>query len=115
MTPYPREKWPERGQLQNMVGVWVSSKFMAQAFDEGNGITRVSVNRTMINDSGMWDDSISWDELMLVKREVGFGDRFAYEILPSDDHIVNVANMRHFWVFPEPLPFGWKKTAEVSP
>jgi hypothetical protein len=40
------------------------------------------------------------------------GDRFAVEIYPENINTVNVANMRHLWVFPvgERLGFAW--TAE---
>ena len=33
----------------------------------------------------------------------------AVEVFPADDQVVNVANMRHLWVLPEPLPFAWEK------
>lgn len=33
----------------------------------------------------------------------------AVEIYPAERDIVNVANMRHLWVLPERLPFGWRR------
>ena len=39
----------------------------------------------------------------------GFGDRDAVEVYPADNAIVNVANMRHLFVFENPLPYVWRK------
>jgi hypothetical protein len=104
----PEKDWPlDRGPAKR-IGVYRSRDFLIQVFVE-DGMTRISVNRTEINDSGQYLDNITWDELQFIKRHVGFSGKWAVEIYPGDYHIVNVANMRHLWILPEPPSFGWKK------
>ena len=108
LTPLPREMWPEHGD-PNVFAVFVSRRYLAQLFEEEDGVVRVSVCRTELNEAGTgWRDNLSWDELMEVKRQVGLGENYAVEVLPPDKDIVNVANMRHFWVLPERV-VGWVK------
>lgn len=52
-------------------------------------------------------DGITWDELQALKRQCGFGDRFAVEVYPADLDVVNVGNLRHLWVLQGALPFAW--------
>lgn len=107
LMPAPKSSWPTSCPDPARVAVFVSSKFLVQVF-EGPVAIRLSVNRVKRKASGKWRDEITWDELMQIKRDIGMGDRFAVEIYPEDEHIVNVANMRHLWVLPEALPFGWR-------
>jgi hypothetical protein len=104
----PRDKWPETGRVDSMIEAWLSSRFLVQVFDEGGGIFRVSVNRTSMDQFGKWEENLTWDELMSVKRQIGRGESYAVEVLPEDSQIVNVANMRHFWILPDPV-CGWKQ------
>lgn len=113
LTPVPRDQWPDEGPNSNRIEVWISSKILVQAFDEGDEITRLSINRTVISPDGDWVDGLTWDELQEIKRQAGRGDRWAVEIYPSDQEIVNVANMRHLWLLPEPPSFGWRKLDPV--
>lgn len=108
MRPVAREQWP-RDSDPSRVAVFVSQEFMAQVFAECPG-SRVSVNRVQVGSSG-WKAEISWDELQRVKREIGMGDAWAVEIYPPDSQVVNVANMRHLWVYGlDGSPgFGWTK------
>lgn len=46
------------------------------------------------NDGKSWSD----DDLALLRQ-----------IYPDDDNIVNVANMRHLWLLPEPPAFMWRE------
>lgn len=101
-----REQWPAQAIPPHLVQVWRSNRYLAQVFCE-NGVTRISVNRAALDDFGGWQDNLSWDELMAVKRECGYGDAWAVECYPADAKIVNVANMRHLWVMPEPPVFAW--------
>lgn len=89
------------------VDVWRNRKFLVQIFDEG-GVMRLSVNRTTIDAKGNFNDGISWDELQEIKNAVGFEQFDAVEIYPSEKDVVNVANMRHLWILPEKLSFGWR-------
>lgn len=105
LVQVPREQWPNDGGGK-ILEVWLSGKYMVQVYDEGNGLKRLSVNRTIINQDGQWQDNLTWDELQEVKRQIGHGDSFAVEVYPSDRDIVNVANLRHLWVLPHPV-VGW--------
>ena len=111
LTKLPEEKWARLPGTESFgrIAVYVSSRFMAQVYQERDGILRVSVNRTMIRDDGKWDDRITWDELMEVKKEIGFRDRDAVEILPREYDTVNVSNMRHIWILPELIPYAWRR------
>lgn len=112
MVEIPESQWPApRPGHVRPEQVWRSSGFLAQLFGEpwfnGTPLHRLSVNRVTIGGDGRFDGEISWDELMRIKREVGYGDWYAIEVLPRDRDIVNVANMRHIWMMAEPLPIGW--------
>jgi hypothetical protein len=107
MTPVDPAQWPE-GAPENLQEAWINSKFLAQVYREDQDVIRVSVCRTMVLRSGKWKDEISWEELMEVKRQIGRGDRYAVEVLPADDDIINVANFRHLWITPKPL-VGWRR------
>lgn len=102
----PRALWlDDLGQL----AVLRSRDFLVQVFIEKNGILRLSVNRTTMQGNGRWAEGITWDDLMRLKREAGYGDAFAVEVYPEDKHVVDVASMRHLWVLPERLPFAWRR------
>jgi hypothetical protein len=107
LTLIPRNECPVHDDERFLVA-FLSNRFMALVFNEGNGVLRVSVNRTTVNEQAEWQDSLSWDELMEVKRQIGHADSYAVEVLPPDKDIVNVANMRHFWIMPVPV-VGWTK------
>ncbi|MFH1984822.1 MAG: hypothetical protein ABIL58_23520 [Pseudomonadota bacterium] len=115
LAPVPPEEW-EDIQLSGSprFAVWRSREFLVQAFGESGGVIRLSVNRTRILTDGQWDDQISWDDLQALKYQAGYGNCMAVEIYPEDRHLVNVANMRHLWVLPEPLGFGWRMGLEVK-
>jgi len=68
---------------------------------------RASINRTTLRADGRWEENLTWDEMQEIKRQIGRGICYAVEVLPMDCDIVNVANMRHMWILPEPLPIGW--------
>lgn len=107
LTQYDKMKWPENGRLENMIEVWNSKRFLVQVFSENEGALRVSVCRTQIDDAGNWMTNISWDDLMQIKRDIGRAQFCALEVLPADYDIVNVANMRHFWILKDQF-FGWR-------
>ena len=108
LAPVPRHLWPDTTVMQlPPFSVWRSRDFLMQGFQE-EGVIRLSVNRTRLLASGRWDDQISWDDLMELKRQAGYGDCLAVEIFPRDRDIVNVSNMRHLWLV-DALPFGFKK------
>jgi hypothetical protein len=101
----PTEQWPAR--ISGLVEVWLSRKYLVQVFNEFDGMLRVSINRTTLRADGRWEENLTWDEMQEIKRQIGRADCYAVEVLPRDCDIVNVANMRHMWILPEPLPIGW--------
>lgn len=103
----PESEWPPSDYC--VIGVWVSRKYLVQAHDEGNGVVRLSVNRSTIDTRMNYRDGLSWDELQKIKHDVGYGDRYAVEIYPRDEDVINVANIRHLWVLESPLNIGWRK------
>jgi hypothetical protein len=109
LKPVPQESWPTRCNDPKRSNVWVNSYFLVQEFQEADGMVRLSVNTTSLANSGRWKDGISWDALQEIKGAVGYADRDAVEIYPRDSDVVNVANMRHLWITPEPLTFAWRK------
>jgi len=95
-----------RGRRGAPFAAWRSRDYIVQAFDDG-GFTRLSVNRSDFDiKTGDWIAGITWDELQRIKAECGFADRWAVEVFPPDDCVVNVANMRHLWLIDKPA-FGW--------
>ena len=115
LVEIPRRKWPHsimeamKISGDKVKAVWRSRDFLVQIYIEPNGIERLSIARTTLNRQGHFDDGITWDELMEQKRACGRGERWAVEIYPADDKIVNVANMRHLWVLPpgQKPTMGW--------
>lgn len=79
----------------------------------GTDFIRLTVNRAELLPDGGWRDGITWDELMAVKRGIGMGDRWMTEIYPPDEEIVNVANMRHLFLVPQP-PFAFVRRVAHS-
>ena len=108
LVELPRSKW--NIELDNLTRIWRSRYFTVQEFKYTNH-TRLSVSRTEVREDGEFAEGISWDELMEIKRRVGYAEQFAIEIYPEDSQIVNQANMRHIWVLKKPLPLGWRRRA----
>jgi hypothetical protein len=90
---------------------WQSRDFLAVAYAE-EAATRLTVNRAQLDTrTSTWREGITWDELQRVKRECGFGDRWAVEVYPADGEVVDVAAMRHLWLLPEPPAYAWRSDA----
>lgn len=106
LQPVPRSQWPDHPRQPKEV--WRSRDYLVQVYAEPNGMERMSISSTSLQ-GDRWMDGITWDELMLLKRQAGRGDRDALEVYPADKDIVNVANMRHLFLPPEPVSFAWRK------
>lgn len=92
--------------------VWRSQRLLVQGYDEPSMpsiLIRLSINVADVDKNGEWFAGLGWDELQRIKRECGFGDFDAVEIFPRESQVVNVANMRHLWVYREPLQIGWRR------
>jgi len=108
-SPIPRESWP-KGFLDLTVipdAVCRNRSYLVQIFPEMDGARRISVFRTMIDNSGKWEDGMTWDDLMWIKAAIGYQDRWAVEIYPPADATVNVANMRHIWLIADKPSYAW--------
>lgn len=103
--------------VDGLTEAWRNQKFLVQVFDQGGAMIRMSVNRTEAGPNGRWKDGISWDELQQCKREIGRGHLEGFEVYPAESEVVNVANMRHIWIFKSgALPFGFnRKTSGEVP
>ena len=82
---------------------------MVQVYNEGD-YWRLSLCRTEVDiNLRRWKEGISWEDIQQIKTEVGLGALDAVEVYPRDVDIVNVANMRHIWVFKNRyLTFAWR-------
>ena len=112
LVAVPESEWPPPREGRSYPdAVWRSRQFLVTRYTEqpfqGIDVYRLSVNRVTIGSDGGWDQNITWDELQRCKRETGHGDWYGVEIYPRDRDIVNVAHMRHLWLFAEPLSVGW--------
>lgn len=56
-----------------------------------------------------WKGIENWQELQDVKNSICGEKKWAYEVYPSEEALVSVANSRHLWVFDEPFPFGYRE------
>jgi hypothetical protein len=103
----PENEWPPWPfESKKPVAIYRNRDFLVQKYQEDK-IIRLSINRSIMQADGKWSDKIEWEELQNIKRALGYGDAYAIEIYPTDRDIVNVANMRHLWILPDPLPIGW--------
>lgn len=117
LVPIPQDQWPVPPFIEKRprIAVWRSRKFMVQAFDEGGGVTRLSINRTEWDErTGRFRDDISWGALQLLKLEAGFPNQWAVEVYPANTSVVNVANMRHLWLLPDAPPFAWNAKLSIA-
>jgi hypothetical protein len=94
LTLVARLDWPYDDD-PSRIKVLISKKYAVQIFQEGQNVIRLSCNRTSLNQQNQFEDNLSWDELMEIKRQAGYGDQYAVEVYPEDRNIVNVANLRH--------------------
>lgn len=102
----PQDSRPQT--KSKLMDVWRSREYLVQIIDEPQGIMRLTICRTSL-DGDDWRQDIPWEDLQRLKRECGLGNVDAVEIFPADIDVVNVANMRHLWVLPEPLKFAWRR------
>lgn len=101
-----------------LIEAWRSRDFLVQVYDKGeSNVLRMTVSRTESDVRGNWKSSITWDELQRCKREIGRGHLEGFEVFPAEGEVVNVANMRHVWIFKSgALPFGFnRKTSGEVP
>lgn len=118
MRLIPKSEWPDLHGT-NLRPMWVkrNAGFLVMAYPVPAGcgaILRLTVVRAAgVSMDGrgrvVYRDGITWDDLMQVKRDVGFANEWAVEVFPADAEVVNVANMRHLWILPQAPAFAWRK------
>lgn len=105
----PKSEWPPMRMPVVPVKAVRSSQFIVQIF-EYNDITRLSISRTELDNTGDWKGGITWDELQSIKDACGYSDFDAVEVYPKKQDVVNVANLRHLWIIPpEHTQFIWRQ------
>ena len=110
LSEVPRSEWPDNAP-PHLISVMRSSTLLVQVYKEPAPlIVRLSVSRSELA-GDRWADRITWDELQDVKAQAGYADALAVEVYPPAVDVVNVANMRHLWVYFDhlSLPFIWRK------
>lgn len=114
LVPVGPEHWPDmtNSPIQTgsvCVGAYRSNAFVVIEWQEPNGFTRLSVNRTDWDErEGRFRGDISWDDLQRLKSEAGYGDVPAAELYPPDRDVLNTANLRHLFLLPSAPPFMWQ-------
>lgn len=108
-----RDEWPDSVMAlpSKPYIVWRSSRFLVMVFEEKGIVCRLSIVRTTLTSAGDWEQGIEWDDLQQLKEDAGYGNLWAVECYPPDADVVNVANMRHLWILPEPPEYGWRSKA----
>lgn len=103
----PRAQWPH--EIKDLFLVFRSRDFLVQFFTRTPrpAVCRMTVSRTMIDAKGEWLQGITWDDLMRLKGEAGFGACWAVEVFPPQWEVVNVANMRHLWILEKKPEYAW--------
>lgn len=114
LAQVPRDQWPVMHTAEEVIEVWRSREFLVTVWRPTgiSGCVRLSINITDIAEGGdatTLKDGLSWEDLMSLKRQCGRGHLDAVEVFPADEAIVNIANMRHLFVFDEKLPYVWRK------
>lgn len=85
---------------------WVSRKYLVSLYEDSHCL-RMTICRTSVDNNGNWVDGITWDEIQAIKEEVGYGNMWGLEVFPASDKLVNVASMRHVFLFPNKPEFAW--------
>ena len=115
----PEAEWGKhwKNPVVRPVEVWRSRDYLVQVYEESrpSGALRMTVSRTQILPDGNWEQDIPWADIHEMKAEIGRGDKYAVEVYPRDIDLVNVANLRHIWILPEPLNIGWFKFSADVP
>lgn len=100
LTEVPREEWDrfDNHGENPRIRVLRSKRFLVQEFFVRVGVVRLTINSVERNSAG-WSDRIGWEDLRQIKRQCGYGDKDGIECFPPERDVVNVANMRHLFIF----------------
>ncbi len=100
-------------QSKTLLRAFRSNRFLVQEYEEGQFI-RLSITRNQVDlVERRFIDGITWDDIQEIKEQCGYSKHCAIEIFPPDELIVNVANVRHIWIYKEgEHPMMWKKPCQ---
>lgn len=100
-----RDQWPPGPWDPVPIEVWASRTWIVLVFTEvSETVThRISVRRA----DGRAD--ITWNDLLAIKDDIGYGTSWAVEIFPPVRHLVDDANMRHLWLLRAEPDYGWRR------
>ncbi len=91
---------PYTSHAMDLREVWRSKKFTVMVWNVPAD-TKISIQRNEWNPSTRrYADGITWDEIMEIKRDIGLGESTGVEFFPADTDVINIANVRHIWFFP---------------
>lgn len=111
LVKIPDEHWPEDRHAygDTRIHVYRSKYFLVQVYAMNGGMFRIAVARCEIDKNGQFVEDITWDDMQMIKRQAGFSEWDGVELFPKDRDMINIENMRHMFVFPESLPFAWRR------
>ena len=105
VVPENDPNMPYSSHPQDIEKIYRSKKFTVILWKAGAGFGSYNLGQRFSVWRNTWDskerryvDGIQWDEVMDIKREMGFGERVAIEYYPADSETVNLANMRHVFL-----------------
>lgn len=88
---------PYTSHASDLREVWRNKQFTVLVWRVPGG-TKMSVQRNEWDShTRRYKDGITWDEIMEIKRAIGFGNMCGVEFFPPDDEVINIANVRHIW------------------
>ena len=92
---------PYSSHPQDIDKIYRSKKYTVIVWNVPAG-KKLSIQRNEWDShTNRYKDQITWDEIMEIKRQVGFGEQNAIEFYPPDSQVINIANVRHIWLLPQ--------------
>lgn len=80
---------------------WLNGTYSVQIYDAPGGMTHLMVRR---HDEGK---DFPWYDLQGIKNEFCGTERVGVEVFPPVSKLVDDANLRHLWVYPEGHTLGF--------
>lgn len=103
----------DRCWIREEDGVCVCSRLIRISKEFGEKIEHVTITRSRENDEAPifttdGSSGFTWAEKQQIKDELFGTNRTAIEVYPTEDRLVDTADVYHLWVFPKgfQLPFG---------
>lgn len=101
IVPENDPNMPYTSHPQDLDSVWRNKKYTVMVWNVPAG-KKITISRNEWDShTCRYKDGITWDEIMEIKRGVGFGNQNAVEFYPPDNEVINIANVRHIWILPD--------------